>query len=193
VTTFAPRTADEVTEAIRWALSAGEALEIVGSASKRALGRPVNAANVLDVSALAGIVSYEPAELVLTALAGTPMHVIEAALVERKQCLAFEPPDLARLLGVDALHASADIGTAASPSRISGTLGGVVATGLSGPRRFKAGAVRDHVLGIAAVSGFGIGFWDSACIFTRHPDMKAAGSAFAKTLPAPRGPVPRSV
>jgi glycolate oxidase FAD binding subunit len=73
------------------------------------------------------------------------MRVIEAALAERKQCLAFEPPDFGRLLG-------------ASVAQEMGTLGGVVAVGLSGPRRFKAGAVRDHVLGIAAVSGRGEAF-----------------------------------
>jgi glycolate oxidase FAD binding subunit len=184
VTTFAPRTADEVTEALRWALSAGEAFEVIGRGTKRALGRPVNVANVLDVSALSGIVSYEPAELVLTALAGTPMQVIEAALAEQKQCLAFEPPDFAALLGTSGTHsstadASATAHAAASvargppgnappapvlarsssvSTRPSGTLGGLVATGLSGPRRFKAGAVRDHVLGIAAVSGRGEAF-----------------------------------
>jgi glycolate oxidase FAD binding subunit len=97
---------------------------------------------VLDVSALSGIVSYEPAELVLTALAGTPMSVIEAALAEHQQCLAFEPPHFGSLLGAD----------------VDGTLGGTVAVGLSGPRRFKVGAVRDHVLGIAAVSGRGEAF-----------------------------------
>ena len=116
MTTFAPRTADEVTDAIRWVLSAGEALEVVGSGSRRALGRPMKVANTLDVSALSGIVSYEPAELVMTALAGTPMSVIEAAVAEHSQWLAFEPP-------------------------VTGTLGGVIATGSSGPRRFKAGAV----------------------------------------------------
>ncbi|HEU4627744.1 MAG TPA: glycolate oxidase subunit GlcE [Steroidobacteraceae bacterium] len=148
MTTFAPRTADEATEALRWALAAGEAFEIVGSQSKRTLGRPVNVANVLDVSGLSGIVSYEPAELVLTARAGTPLHVIEAALAEHGQCLAFEPPDFRRLLAADVPGATAEDAQAAS-----GTLGGVVATGLSGPRRFKVGAVRDHLLGIAAVSG----------------------------------------
>ncbi len=160
MTTLAPRNSDEVIEAIRWACSAGEALEVVGSGSRRALGRPVSAAHVLDVSALSGIVSYEPAELVLTARAGTPMHVIEATLAEHAQCLAFEPPDLAALLGTGGgaiVPCAADAGraeTTAAPSLpVPGTLGGAIATGLSGPRRFRVGAARDHVLGIAAVSG----------------------------------------
>lgn len=142
VSTLAPRSSDELLDAVRWAVSAGEAVEIVCGASKRTLGRPVSAAHVLDVSALSGIVSYEPSELVLTARAGTPLRVIEAALAERAQCLAFEPPDLAPLLG-----------SSGEPS-----FGGVVAVGLSGPRRFRAGAARDHVLGISAVSGRGEAF-----------------------------------
>lgn len=143
MTTFAPRTADEVTDALRWALAAGEAFEVVAAGTKRALGRPVEAPHRLDTSALSGIVSYEPSELVLTVRAGTPMQEIEAALAERSQCLAFEPPDYSALLGA---------------SRSAGTIGGVVAAGISGPRRMKAGAVRDHVLGMTAVSGRGEAF-----------------------------------
>jgi glycolate oxidase FAD binding subunit len=108
------------------------------------------------VSALSGIVSYEPAELVLTARAGTPMAEIEAALLEHSQCLAFEPPDYSALLGVAGIAAAG--GRVHTDARSAGTLGGVVAAALSGPRRMKAGAVRDHVLGIAAVSGRGEGF-----------------------------------
>jgi glycolate oxidase FAD binding subunit len=160
VTTFAPRTADEVTDAIRWALAAGEPFEVVSSGSKRALGRPMSAAHRLDVSALSGVVSYEPAELVLTALPGTPLDTIEAVLAEHAQCLAFEPPNLAPLLGAGLLPSAIDAVAAAGPGGVParnhvshGTLGGAIATGLSGPRRPKAGAARDHVLGIAAASG----------------------------------------
>ena len=133
MTQLAPRNAEEVVEAVRWAMSAGEALEVLGSGARRALGRPVEAPHVLDVSALRGVLDYEPEELTLTARPGTPLAEIEALLASRKQCLAFEPPYL--------------------PG--SGTLGGVVSTGLSGPRRPKAGAVRDHLLGVTAVSGRG--------------------------------------
>ena len=133
MTTLAPRNADEVIDAVRWAMSAGEALEVVGTGTRRALGRPVDAPHVLDVAALRGVLQYEPEELVLTALPGTPLEEIESLLAARRQCLAFEPPYLTA----------------------SGTLGGAVSTGLSGPRRPKAGAVRDHVLGFTAVSGRG--------------------------------------
>ena len=158
MTTFAPRNADEVTDAVRWGLAAGEALEVLGAGTKRALGRPLQAPHVLDVSALSGIVSYEPAELVLTARAGTPMAEIEAALREHAQCLAFEPPDYSALLDVARAGTAAVGAREHADVRQAGTLGGVVAAALSGPRRMKAGAVRDHVLGIAAVSGRGEAF-----------------------------------
>ncbi len=114
-------------------MNAGEALEVLGTGTRRALGRPVEAPHVLDVSGLRGVLEYEPEELILTALPGTPLSEIESLLASRGQCLAFEPPYL--------------------PD--PGTLGGAVSTGLSGPRRPKAGAVRDHVLGVTAVSGRG--------------------------------------
>jgi glycolate oxidase FAD binding subunit len=133
VTQLAPRNADEVLDAVRWALSAGEAFEIVGVGTRRGLGRPVEAPHRLDVSGLRGVLAYEPEELILTALPGTPLAEIESLLAARGQCLAFEPPYLTG----------------------AGTLGGAVSCGLSGPRRQKAGAVRDHVLGVTAVSGRG--------------------------------------
>jgi glycolate oxidase FAD binding subunit len=113
--------------------------EIIGTGTKRGLGRPVQAARTLDMSAFAEIAAYEPEELILEAGAGTRLDEIEALIAARGQQLAFEPPDLSRLLG--------------SPH--SGTLGGLMACNLAGPRRIKAGAARDHVLGIRGVSGRG--------------------------------------
>jgi glycolate oxidase FAD binding subunit len=133
VTTLAPRAAAEVVDAVRWAMNAGEALEVLGGGARRELGRPVDVAHVLDVSALRGVLDYEPEELILTALPGTPLAEIENVLAARRQCLAFEPSHL--------------------PG--AGTLGGAVSTGLAGPRRPKSGAARDHVLGLTAVSGRG--------------------------------------
>ncbi|MBI2718433.1 MAG: glycolate oxidase subunit GlcE [Rhizobiales bacterium] len=114
-------------------------LEVMGAGSKRGLGRPVAASAVLDLSRFTGIGLYEPEELVLAAGAATPMAEIEVALAAHNQQLAFEPPDLSRLFG----------------SRHAGTLGGVLAGNLSGPRRIKAGAARDHILGLTGVSGRG--------------------------------------
>ncbi|MGE0120106.1 MAG: FAD-binding protein [Dongiaceae bacterium] len=138
-----PATAAEVVEAVAQAVADEAPLEILGHGTKRGLGRPLQAARQLDLSALAGITLYEPNELVLTCRAGTPMAAIEAALAEHNQQLAFEPPDLAPLYG-------GAVG--------AGTIGGVLSANLAGPRRLKAGAARDHFLGVKAVSGRGEAF-----------------------------------
>jgi glycolate oxidase FAD binding subunit len=140
MTVFAPRDAGDVEQAIQWALSADKALEIVGRGSKRGLGRPAQWDATLDLSALAGVTLYEPDELVLSARAGTPMADIEALCAANGQELAFEPMDYGPLLG----------GAAGQ-----GTIGGALAVNASGPRRIKAGAARDHLLGVTAVSGRG--------------------------------------
>lgn len=101
----------------------------------------------LDMTHLAGITHYEPTELVVTARAGTPLAQMEALLAEHGQCLAFEPP---RFHGAIE-HAGADAGTA---PRL-GTVGGMVAAGLSGPSRAAVGAVRDYVLGAVLLNAQG--------------------------------------
>src|SRR5436305_3496176 len=135
---FTPADINELREAVAEALAAEQPVEVVGGGSKRPLGRPVQSAHTLDLSRLSGIRDYAPSELVLTAGAATPLAEIERALAENGQMLAFEPPGWCGLLGVEE----------ASP-----TLGGVLACNLSGPRRIKAGAARDHFLGFRAVSG----------------------------------------
>jgi glycolate oxidase FAD binding subunit len=139
-----PETAEQVADAVRTAIIEGRPLELIGGGSKRTFGRPCEADGCLDLSALSGIVLYEPEELVLTAKPGTPLAEIEAVLAQRRQHLAFEPGDLGEVL---------DGG--GSRSNIRGTLGGAVACNLAGPRRIKVGAARDHVLGFHAVSGRG--------------------------------------
>jgi glycolate oxidase FAD binding subunit len=138
--TVRPRDDKEVAAAIEWALADGKTLEIIGQGSKRALGRAAQWDFTLDLSGLTGVTLYEPEELVLSARAGTPIADIEALVAGRNQELAFEPMDYGPILG--------------KPSG-QGTLGGVIAANLSGPRRIKAGAARDHFLGVAAVSGRG--------------------------------------
>lgn len=140
MTILKPRDAREVEEAVRWALGARQALELVGRATKRALGRPAQWDATLDLSALIGITLYEPDELVLTVAAGTPLAEIVALCAAQAQELAFEPMDYGPLLGGE-------------PGQ--GTIGGALAVNLSGPRRIKAGAARDHLLGFSAVSGRG--------------------------------------
>lgn len=140
---FTPPTADEVLAAVQWAASEEAPLEIIGHGSKRGIGRPSQAAHTLDLSKLSGVTLYEPAELVLSARAGTPLAEIERLLAENGQQFAFEPMDYSALLGQE---------------KARGTIGGVLAANLSGPRRLKAGAARDHILGINAVSGRGEAF-----------------------------------
>lgn len=138
--TIKPRDAKEVEQAVHWAAGNKKALELVGQASKRGLGRPAQTDATLDLSGLTGVTLYEPEELVLSAKAGTPMAEIEDLVASRGQMLAFEPMDFSALLG---------------GVPCAGTIGGVLAAGLAGPRRIKAGAARDHFLGFSAVSGRG--------------------------------------
>jgi len=119
-------------------------LQPIGHGSKRTIGRPIDA-ELLDLSALTGVVDYRAAELVLTANAATPIAEIESLLAASGQRLAFEPPDLGPMLGVE---------TGANKPT-AGTIGGVLAANLSGSRRVAAGAARDHFLGVTAVNGRG--------------------------------------
>ncbi|MFC4625636.1 glycolate oxidase subunit GlcE [Daeguia caeni] len=134
--------ADEtgVLESVQWALATKNPLEIIGHGSKRGIGHVVAAGHVLDLSALSGVTLYEPEELVLSAKAGTPLAEIETLLAQHGQCLQFEPMDYGPLLSGEAGR---------------GTIGGVLAANLSGPRRLKSGAARDHILGVRVVSGRG--------------------------------------
>src|SRR5437879_797857 len=141
-TTLKPRSESELVGAVQDAIGAGTPLEILGTGTKRGLGRPMQTARTLDVSGFSEISLYEPEELVITPGAGATLAEIEGVLAARSQMFAFEPPDLSRLLG----------------SAHTGTIGGMLACNLSGPRRIKAGAVRDHILGIAGVSGRGEAF-----------------------------------
>lgn len=143
MTTFTPTTSADVLAAVQWAAAEEAPLEIVGHGSKRAIGRPQQAEHTLDLSKLTGVTLYEPAELVLSAKAGTPLAEIEKLLADNGQRFDFEPMDYGPLLGQ-------------APGR--GTIGGVLAANLAGPRRLKAGAARDHILGIHAVSGRGEAF-----------------------------------
>jgi glycolate oxidase FAD binding subunit len=135
-----PREAADVEAAIQWALAGGKTLEVAGRGTKRAIGRAAQWDATLDLSGLSGVTLYEPEELVLSAKAGTPLADIEALVAKSKQELAFEPMDYGPVLGTP-------------PG--GGTIGGVIAANLSGPRRIKAGAARDHFLGFSAVSGRG--------------------------------------
>lgn len=121
-----------IAERIRSAASAGRQLRIRGGGSKDFYGQVLQG-ELLDTAALAGIISYEPSELVVTAGSGTPLVELEALLAAQGQCLAFEPPHFG------------------GPA----TVGGMVASGLGGPARASAGSVRDYVLGLKLINGKG--------------------------------------
>ena len=124
----------------RQRILAGQPLCIRGAGSKDWYGNPPRG-EILDTRAHRGIVAYEPTELFVTAKCGTPLAEIEAALAERGQCLAFEPPRFA-------------LGSTIGGAIVGGaTVGGAVAAGLSGPRRASAGALRDFVLGVRLIDG----------------------------------------
>ncbi|MFB9912571.1 FAD-binding protein [Rhizobium paknamense] len=138
---YAPTSEAEASQIIKTSATNGAALHLQGGGTRSGFGHAVKADSVLSSRGLSGIVAYDPAEMVLTARAGTPMAEIEAAVTEAGQGLAFEPPDHRPLMG-----------TTGTP-----TIGGVFATNASGPRRFTAGAARDHLLGIRFVNGRGEG------------------------------------
>src|SRR5712692_11346150 len=94
-----PRDGKDVEEAVRWALAKDKTFEIVGRGTKREFGRPSQSDMTLDLSSLSGVTLYEPAELVLSAKAGTPLAEVEALVAANGQELAFEPMDYGTLLG----------------------------------------------------------------------------------------------
>ena len=117
---------------VRSAAASTTALRLIGGASKDFYGQELTG-QPFDTTEYAGIVDYDPTELVITARCGTPLAEVDSALAEKGQMLAFEPPRF---------------GPAA-------TLGGCIASGLSGPRRAYAAAVRDAMLGVRVLDGRG--------------------------------------
>ncbi len=127
---------NQIKERIRAAAADRTPLRVRGGGSKDFYGQSLQG-EVLELTALSGIISYEPSELVVTVRAGTPLLELQAALAEKGQHLAFEPP---------CFGGRADGGSSA-------TCGGMVATGLSGPARASSGSTRDFVLGVTLLNG----------------------------------------
>jgi glycolate oxidase FAD binding subunit len=178
-----PASPEEVQAAVAEAGASARHIEVVGGGTKRGIGGMDPVDVVLSTARLDRIVDYSPDELVLTAQAGVQVADLEALVARHGQMLAFEPPRWTKLLGV----------------RGEPTLGGVLAANLSGPRRIRAGAARDHFLGFSAVSGRGEMFKAGGKVVknvTGYDLMKLmAGSwgtlavlteATVKVLPAPR-------
>jgi glycolate oxidase FAD binding subunit len=135
--TYAPQNEGEAREIVRGAVEVNCSLRIVGGGTRQSIGRQSVADHNLSVSGLTGITLYEPAELVMSARAGTPLTSIEQELASRGQMMAFEPPDFRSCLGSTGMS----------------TIGGVFATNASGPRRVVSGGARDHLLGTTLING----------------------------------------
>ncbi|MEG3619545.1 glycolate oxidase subunit GlcE [Magnetovibrio sp. PR-2] len=123
---------------IKWAVAEKSPLQVCGHDTKSGLGAPSACEHILDLSDLSGIELYQPSELVMTAKAGTPVAEVQAALDEAGQMMAFEPWQPGALYGTE-----------------GGTVGGLFASAVCGPRRPLAGSARDHLLGFEAISGRG--------------------------------------
>ena len=142
VDTLKVRDAKDVEQVVRAAIASDQPLEIIGHGCKRLIGQPMATNALLDLSALNAVTAYEPSELIITVQAGAPLADVLSLIDSKNQQFAFEPIDTAPLLGTPGV----------------GTIGGMIGAGLAGPRRIKAGGVRDHLLGAHAVSGFGDSF-----------------------------------
>ncbi len=140
MTTWIPQTEAELLDMVASARSGRRTIEIVGRGTKRGLGRPVEAHAILDVSALSGIVRYEPDEMVITARAATPLAEIENIIAERHQRLGFDPVDWSGLYGTE---------------RNAATIGGSLSADACGSARVRYGGARDHLLGYRSVNGLG--------------------------------------
>jgi len=135
-----PDNEKEVSSFIKKSYKTNATIEIVGSRSKKKIGKPIQCTKVLNLSKLNGIIEYLPEELYIKVKGCTPIQKIEEELKKNKQQLIFEPIDFGCMLS-----GKSDYGTAA----------GQVACNIAGPRRFRDGSIRDHVLGFRGVNGRG--------------------------------------
>ena len=138
--TFKPSSREEIAEIIKNCYKKNIPLEINGAKSKNKIGRNFQSEKTLDLSGYSGIIEYKPEELYIKVKAGTPLKEILEAIDKNNQQLAFEPIDFGFLF---------------EGKSNGGTIGGVVACNFAGPRRFKVGSARDHVLGFQGINGKG--------------------------------------
>lgn len=138
-TELRPTTEDDIVAIVRDTAAKGLSLRVRGGGTREGLGRPMQNAVVLSTSALTGVTLHEPAEMVISARAGTPLRVVEETLAAKGQMLPFEPMDHRALFG-----------TSGEP-----TIGAIAAANLSGPRRVMVGACRDHLIGVRFINGKG--------------------------------------
>ena len=138
--TFNPSSREEIAEIIRNCYKKNIPLEINGTKSKKKIGRNFQAEKTLDLASYSGIIDYKPEELYIKVKAGTPINSIIEELDKHDQQLAFEPVDFGFLF---------------NGKSNNGTIGGVISCNFAGPRRFKVGSARDHLLGFQGINGKG--------------------------------------
>jgi len=137
---FKPKTLEEISTIVKECYKKNIPLEISGLKSKKNIGRNFQAEKTLDLSNYSGVIEYKPEELYIKVKAGTPLAEIKSKLDKYNQQLAFEPVDFGLLF---------------SGNKNGGTIGGVISCNFAGPRRFKVGSARDHVLGFQGINGKG--------------------------------------
>ena len=135
-----PETEKKVSNLVKKFYKNGTPIEVIGSGSKKKIGKKIQAGKTMSLSKLNGIIEYLPEELYIKVKACTPMNIIEEELKKKNQRLEFEPIDFGYLFLGKNNH---------------GTAAGHISCNLSGPRRFKSGSIRDHVLGFRGVNGKG--------------------------------------
>ena len=135
-----PNSEETIAEAIKHCYKKNVPLEISGLGSKKNIGKNFQSQKTLDLSNYSGIIKYEPEELYIKVKSGTPINQIKEELDKRNQQLAFEPNDFGFLF---------------EGKSNEGTIGGVISSNFAGPRRFKVGSARDHILGFKGVNGKG--------------------------------------
>jgi glycolate oxidase FAD binding subunit len=135
-----PDSEEAIAETVKHCYKKNIPLEICGSGSKKNIGRNFQSQKTIDLSNYSGIIKYEPEELYIKVKSGTPIKEIKEALNKNNQHLAFEPTDFGPLF---------------EGQSNEGTIGGVLSCNFAGPRRFKVGSARDHILGFKGVNGKG--------------------------------------
>ena len=137
---FEPKDESEIQQIVRYCFKKNLPIEIVGSQTKRNIGKQLQCAKTLDMSKYSGIIDYKPEELYITVKAGTSLKVIQDELKKNNQHLAFEPINFSEIFKTNLNE---------------GTIGGTLSCNFSGSRRFKVGSARDHILGFKGFNGKG--------------------------------------
>ena len=139
-TILKPSNEEQIQQIIRYCYKNNLPIEIVGTGSKKEIGKNLQCKKILDMSNISGIMDYKPDELYITVKPSTPINSIQEELKKNNQYLAFEPVNFEKIFGKDSKE---------------GTIAGALSCNFSGSRRFKVGSARDHILGFKGYNGKG--------------------------------------